>query len=438
MKCTSFITSILMLGLISPIYAEMVEAIGRAAGDAPAAREQALSDALREAVRMGAGVDLVSETQMENFELQFDRTFSKARGYIKKYEVLSAGMTDDGFYTVKVKADVGDKPIANNDTLTFQMMAREHQTPRIAIQISEEIEEVKNGTLATDWLRNTASKCGLRVIDANSGQGQGGMLAKRAEVLGRKTEATVRKEGVVSAYDYIIEGNVVGSATGTQSFYGSTPGKKFSLGLNLTVRDAATGAIILTENPASRDILIRRVSSDTAAAREAVRQLMEGSPRVKDSDAGWKLIRRIFSHWAAETDLGAMIKLEFVGLDLDTANKLKAELEKQKAINAVWVRSIDAAAISVIECESRLDSTDVAKVVVSILPEYALERSEKRYLSFRKGEISQITEATTKSSSDESSLSLWQILTGVIVSAVGGIWTLIVKVFKKKVGMEDE
>lgn len=414
-----------------------VEVEGRAAGDAPAARQQALTDALREAVRSGAGVDLVSESQMENFELTFDRTFSKARGYVKKYEVIEAGLTEDGFYTVKIKADVGDKAPAANDTMTFQMMAREHEAPRIAIQIDEQIEGVQNGNLATDWLRNTATKCGLRVVDLNNSQGQGGMLSKRAEALGRKTEATLRSEGIVSSCDYVIEGNIVGSTAGTQSFYGSKAGKKYSLGLNITVRDAATGAIVLTENPESRDILIRNVSSDTAAAREAVRQLMEGSPRKADTDAGWKLIRRIFAHWASEMDLGATIKLEFVGLDLENSDKLKKELEKQTAIGAVWIRSIDAAAVSVIECESRLNAPDLAKVISDIMPEYGLDRSEKRYLSFRKGFVNKEQEAATSNSGENGGLDLWQIITGIIVSAVGGISAIIMKFLKRKVGVED-
>lgn len=415
-----------------------VEVEGRAAGDAPAARQQALTDALREAVRSGAGVDLVSESQMENFELTFDRTFSKARGYVKKYEVLKSGLTEDGFYTVKIKADVSDKAPTANDTMTFRMMAREHEAPRIAIQIDEQIEGVQNGSLATDWLRNAAVKCGLRVVDLDNAQGQGGMLAKRAEALGRKTEATVRSGGVVSACDYVIEGNIVGSSAGTQSFYGSKAGKKYSLGLNIAVRDAATGAIVLTENPESRDILIRNVSSDTAAAREAVRQLMEGSPRKADTDAGWKLIRRIFAHWATEMDLGASIKLEFVGLDLENAEKLKTGLEKQTAVGAVWIRSIDAAAVSVVECESRLSAADLAKVVSEILPDYGLDRSEKRYLSFRKGRVKQDgAEASAATTGSSGGLDFWQVLAGIIVSAVGGVTAIVVKLLKKKVGIDN-
>ena len=412
-----------------------VEAEGRAAGDAPSARTQALTDALREAVRSGAGVDLVSESAMENFELTMDRTFTKARGYVKKYEVLSSGLSDDGFYTVTIKADVGEGPIAANDTMTFQMMAKEHESPRVAIMIEEEIEGVKNGTLGGDWLRNHLSQCGLQVVDLKNAQGQGGMLAKRAQTLGRETEGSLRSQGLVSSCDYIIEGKIIGSAEGTQSYYGSKPGKKYSLGFDVKVRDAATGSIVLTENFQSRDIVIRNVSSDTAAAREAVRQFMEGSKRKENTDAGWMLIRRIFSHWAAEMDLGATIKLEFVGLDLESADKLKAELEKQTAIGSVWVRSIDAAGVSVVECESRLNSADLAKVINAVLPGYGLDRSEKRYLSFRPGAAP--AEATPAAATPEAEATEteesnpWLMISGIIAAVGVALGLLCLKLIKK-------
>ncbi len=383
MKTKRWIAGFIVLTCLAPSYGMMVEVEGRAPADEPMARSQALADALREAVRTGAGVDLVSESQTKNFTIEFDRMFSRARGYVKKYEVVSTGTSGDGFYVVKVKADVGEGMPDTNDKLTLQMMAREHQAPRVAIRIDEQIEEVKNGTLASDWLRNEVTECGLRVVELERTQGEGGMMAKRAQALGRGQEAALRGQGTVSGCDYIIEGTVVGSSTGEQSFYGSKPGKKFSLGLNLKVVDAATGVVILTENAPSRDILIRRVTSDTAAAREAVRQLMEGSPRVADSDAGMKLIRRIFAHWAAEMDLGAVCKLEFTGMDLATAQKLKEKLTSVQNIGSVWIRSVDPAGVTVVDCEARLQPLELAAIIESSLPGFKLDRSENRYLSFR-------------------------------------------------------
>ena len=49
-----------LCGQMTALTAETVEAEGRAAGDQRTAREQALADALREAVRVGVGVDVLS------------------------------------------------------------------------------------------------------------------------------------------------------------------------------------------------------------------------------------------------------------------------------------------------------------------------------------------------------------------------------------------
>lgn len=157
------------------------------------------------------------------------------------------------------------------------------------------------------------------------------------------------------------------------------------MGLNARVTDASTGNIVLTETPPSRDVRIpsSKVEGDAAAAREAVRQLMEGSPKLKDSDAGWSIIRHIFAHWAAEKDLGALFKMEFTGLDLAAAEKLKEGISGRLEMGGVWVRSVDPAGVSVLECESRVDALALAKVIESVLPGYKLDRSDSRYLSFR-------------------------------------------------------
>ncbi len=401
------------------VYGVVVEVEGRAPADEPMARSQALADALREAVRTGAGVDLVSESQTKNFTLEFDRMFSRARGYVKKYEVVSTGTSSDGFYVVKVKADVGEGMPDTNDKLTLQMMAREHQAPRVAIRIEEQIEGVQNGSLASDWLRNVATECGLRVVELNRSQCEGGMMAKRAESLGRNQEASLRGQGTVSGCDYLIEGTVVGSSAGEQSFYGSKPGKKYSLGLNLKVLDAATGVVILTENAPSRDILIRRVSSDTAAAREAVRQLLEGAPRIVNSDTGMKLIRRIFAHWAAETDLGSVCKLEFTGMDLATAQKLKEKLTAVQNVGSVWIRSVDPAGISVVDCEARLQPLELAAIIEKSLSGYKLDRSENRYLSFRRSAASSAAPVSASAASSSSALLYGSIGGGVLLIAAG-------------------
>ena len=77
------------------IQAATVEAEGRAPGDMKTAREQALADALREAVRVGTGVDVLSTTGVSDFTLDYDRILSSAFGHVKSYKVISSGLGKD-------------------------------------------------------------------------------------------------------------------------------------------------------------------------------------------------------------------------------------------------------------------------------------------------------------------------------------------------------
>ena len=78
----------LLFSLCSMTYANIkIKVTGQAAGSGKIANQQALADALRKAVRKGAGVNIISNTQMTDYVLDFDRVFSRAFGYVKKFKV---------------------------------------------------------------------------------------------------------------------------------------------------------------------------------------------------------------------------------------------------------------------------------------------------------------------------------------------------------------
>ena len=126
----------------SSIHAAPVTAEGRTAGDSTAAREQALTDALREAVRVGAGVNIASQSQASNFALDYDRVFAAAFGYVKSYKVIDSGMGKDGIYHVKVEAEVAPGDPNMNNTMALKQLVALKGSPRIALDIQENITGV--------------------------------------------------------------------------------------------------------------------------------------------------------------------------------------------------------------------------------------------------------------------------------------------------------
>ncbi len=74
-------------------------------GDKAQARDVAIQDALRNAVEQVTGAVISSNTIVENAMVVEDNIYSKAKGYIKNYSIISEGEADGGLsYNVKVKA----------------------------------------------------------------------------------------------------------------------------------------------------------------------------------------------------------------------------------------------------------------------------------------------------------------------------------------------
>ena len=106
---------IILMSAVLPLCAVEVTVSGIGAGDLAVARETALADALRNAVRQGAGVNIVSESKVKNFQLEYDRVFSHSLGYVKKYSVLEQTYdTAKKVYQVRIRAEV-DKNVPPAD-----------------------------------------------------------------------------------------------------------------------------------------------------------------------------------------------------------------------------------------------------------------------------------------------------------------------------------
>lgn len=252
------------------------------------------------------------------------------------------------------------------------------EKPRVIIDIQEEINGIKDDKSASNWVKERSADYGLRIVEADKTDA---IAAKRADILGRNNEASLRKEGLVSNYDYFIQGKVSGHQGKEKGLYGSKDGIRFSLGMEMSVIEAATGEVIATTVIPPQDILVRNVASEQAATREAVNRLMKGND---ESIGAEELFRKMRAHWASEKHSGELYRMEFYGLDLENADLLKNALSSISDINEPRVCSVDTAGISVLECQTKLKSLDLASLVQKTITGFKLDRSDAHYLSFRK------------------------------------------------------
>jgi len=138
--CLFFLFTILLLSP-SMSFGETVTASGQAIildGNTVKAKAQAIQLAQRAAVERGVGTLIDSQTRVENFTVLSDKIYSRASGYVTRYEIISEGASPDGsIYNVEIRADVQTSSI-ENDLRAIGILMEQVGNPRfMAVYIPE-------------------------------------------------------------------------------------------------------------------------------------------------------------------------------------------------------------------------------------------------------------------------------------------------------------
>ena len=143
---------------------QLQEATGQAAvlnGDKPAAREKAIDDALRQAVKMAVGTQVQSVTEVQEFQTKMDTVLEHSTGYVKRYEILKEG-TEGDVVQVTVRAQVSLAALDKDLEALGLLMARKN-FPRTMVLIAE--QNIGMAAPARPWVRNEVVSADLRVAE---------------------------------------------------------------------------------------------------------------------------------------------------------------------------------------------------------------------------------------------------------------------------------
>jgi hypothetical protein len=379
---SKLILNLCVLGVLcGQIQAATVEAEGRAPGDMKTAREQALADALREAVRVGTGVDVLSTTGVSDFTLDYDRILSSAFGHVKSYKVISSKLGADQIYTVKVKAEVEKGAPDAKNTLALRQIVLLKGSPRVSISVQEQIDGAPAPTkYAQGIMEQTARELQFSLVDVGTASGQESKMAARDAILGNDKNAKLRSAGISQKSDFLIEGNIVARYVGKQSFYGSLPQHVFSVGGELRAIRPETGEVVAVTALPGTENVESELDSKEMAARDVIQKVLSTAGK---NDGTPPLFNKILARWVTETDLGAMKRLEFSGISSDDFQKIQTDFADTEKISAVWPREFDSQGLSVIDVETRLDNMGLGQEITKATGgRVKLDRSTENLLAF--------------------------------------------------------
>ena len=223
MQRLNFILALCILGSTSVFAqdedAQTVTATGFGAilsGDRAKARDDAIQNALREAIQQVVGQMITSETVVENFTLLSDRVYSKTNGYIRTHKVIDEKSHPDEI-EITVEAVVMQGSL-ENDLMGIDELLDRLRHPRIMVIIDEQV--VITGSDSTALPVTNTAEAAIRES----------LLAKGFDVVDYKTiQQNLKRDQTIAASrgdataamalgrQYEAEVVITGRATATQA-----------------------------------------------------------------------------------------------------------------------------------------------------------------------------------------------------------------------------
>jgi hypothetical protein len=251
----------------------IAEGIGEGANSS-----EALMAAKRNAVEKGIGTILLSQTEIENFQVKRDQIITKTFGAVKSFEKISEGKTDDGLFQVKIKA-VLSKNAMREDLAAFQILIESMNKPRTMVIIDENNignNEPTNSAGENAILQFLKDPYEFDLIDPKASAAIRASQEKMATIAG--DAAAAAQLGLQSGAEVIVTGSAVSREAKNMS---QSLGGMVSVQADVTLRaiNCTSGGIMGTASAHAAKVHISPNTAGTqaiaAASQKAIAQLLD-------------------------------------------------------------------------------------------------------------------------------------------------------------------
>lgn len=371
--------------------AQTVTVTGSAVGTPDVAREQALAGALREAIRAGVGVDILSESKVDNFTLEYDRVITSSFGYVKSYRIKSQEYdAKDQTYRLTVEAEVDrGRPLMDN-VLALKLLVDRMQSPRVVVETEETFSGMQptQHSLSQAMLEELCQKIGIQVIKEQVVQRRSARESARARLLGNTTIAQAREAGISAVSDFTISGKINGSVGRMREPFPGVEVRDSSLGVDLQAVWTDTGEIaatlaIPTAYFRGESQMELPYDMPEQLLRHHLTAMLNGQRPEFEKNNALRFFDRIIAKWIVELDLGRKVQLEFQRMEQQAFEQLLTSLRQTPGVTYAWRREYDREFFSIIEIETRLPVEQIeASVMAQLGRGYAIDTATRRRMTF--------------------------------------------------------
>lgn len=382
--------AIFLTTALFPLFAVEVTVTGIGTGDLAVARETALADALRNAVRQGAGVNIISESKVADFQLEYDRVFTHSLGYVKKYAVLSQAYdAEKRTYTVEIQADVDADAPAVDDFAALKILQSRMISPRVMIECHESIAGMPETLrpISETILQELCRSVEIQVVDRAVQQAVQADDARRSRLFSEEADALARENISAGECDFKIIAEISGELSPLSEPYPGVKVRDAGFEIDLRAVWADTGELIAAETlPVAFFKGERMPNLPHQMPRQLIKNylgmMLRGEGEFQESNAT-SLLRKILVTWMTQLDLGSNIRIEFRRIPRGELEAIMEKLSGMDGVSQVRLRNFDARITSAIEVETKNTPSRLAKTILALYPDrLQLDTSTMRRLCF--------------------------------------------------------
>lgn len=305
---------------------KVIVALGMAGGKAVRARDEAINNALRNAVEQGAGTYISSETTVEQMTLVEDRIYSESRGYIKSYAVLQEGMRE-GIYHVKISAIVKMEKLAE-DLESIGLLIRKKRNPRVMVVVYSEAVNSPYWRVVQEGNRNAENQIesglmakGFQLVDA-------GQVRRKKELetlLLQGDPLRASKMAKDFGAEILVEGNVRREFVHEKELFGRNM-RFFSNEIRLKALETDTAKVIFSG-----------YRTRPQSGPQALQPLEEATSELVD-----EMIKGILEQWRKDVFQAGSYQLNLTGASFQDISMFKEGLQQIRGLGDVQLRSFQS------------------------------------------------------------------------------------------------
>lgn len=324
---------------------------GVAAGDSLRAEDEAVAQALRQAVEEACGVFLTTQSQAVNYQAVYDKVLANAVGYVREYEVLNV-WTEDGQTYAKVHARVSTQQF-EEDWATIAHTVDQENNPRVIVAILEttsvtpagQTTEVDEAGTVQGIVEDFFLERGITLMDRETAVA----VTKRDVLLA----ALANDEDAVASLAARFQADVViiGRATarfGNAIDVASVQMFQFTATMSIRIVQTDSGQVLASKTfgPVTINSLQRAGGADEALVALAE----ESAPDV---------LAAVVEAWRQRATVSRTVTLAISGMDYATWRTFKEEIEQLRGVQAVRLREITQS-VAHVDVEYRYDNENLA------------------------------------------------------------------------------